>query len=68
MTFDYSTEGKVIITMDDYVDKLLADLPEDMIGMALRSEPNKPQARSNSERTFPPTDSWYPLPVQESTP
>ena len=34
MTFDYSTEGKVIITMDDYVDKLLADLPEEMIGTA----------------------------------
>ena len=34
MTIDYSTEGKVVITMNDYVDKLLADLPEEMIGTA----------------------------------
>jgi hypothetical protein len=34
MTIDYSTDGKVRIRMDDYVDNLLEGLPEDMDGNA----------------------------------
>jgi hypothetical protein len=34
MTIDYSTEGKVVIRMDDYVENMLAELPENMAGDA----------------------------------
>jgi hypothetical protein len=34
MTLDYSEEGKVKIKMSDYVEKMLADLPEEMDGEA----------------------------------
>jgi hypothetical protein len=34
MTIDYGTEGKVIIRMDDYVENMLEDVPDDMSGVA----------------------------------
>ena len=34
MTIDYGTDGKVIIRMDDYVENMLEELPEDMGGVA----------------------------------
>ncbi len=34
MTIDYSTDGKVVIRMEDYVEEMLQDLPEDMAGSA----------------------------------
>jgi len=34
MTLDYSTKGKVKISMYDYIDKLLTELPSDMNGSA----------------------------------
>ena len=34
MTIDYSTDGKVIIRMDQYVEELLKDAPSDMVGEA----------------------------------
>ena len=34
MTFDYSTTGKVAITMQDYIERMLDDLPQDMNGTA----------------------------------
>jgi len=34
MTLDYSTKGKVKISMYDYIDKLLTELPSDMNGTA----------------------------------
>jgi hypothetical protein len=34
MTIDYSTKGKVVICIEDYVEEVLADLPEDMEGTA----------------------------------
>ena len=35
MTLDYSTKGKVKISMYDYIDKLLTELPSDMNGFFL---------------------------------
>jgi hypothetical protein len=35
MTIDYGTDGKVIIRMDDYVENMLEELPEDMSGVAV---------------------------------
>jgi hypothetical protein len=35
MTIDYSTVGKVMIRMDDYVENMLGDVPEDMSGTAV---------------------------------
>jgi hypothetical protein len=34
MTIDYSTDGKVMIRMDDYVENMLEEVPEDMSGTA----------------------------------
>jgi hypothetical protein len=34
MTIDYSTPGKVVIRMDDYVEGILAEAPADMTGVA----------------------------------
>jgi hypothetical protein len=34
MTLDYSTDGKVAIRMEDYVDSMLEDVPDDMEGTA----------------------------------
>jgi hypothetical protein len=34
MTIDYSTEGKVMIRMEDYVENMLEETPEDMDGVA----------------------------------
>jgi len=34
MTIDFSTKGKVVIRMDDYVKNMLADLPDDLQGIA----------------------------------
>jgi hypothetical protein len=34
MKIDYSTEGKAIITMIDYIDNMLEEMPEDMQGSA----------------------------------
>ena len=34
MTLDYSKDGKVMIKMLDYVEKMLADLEKDMDGIA----------------------------------
>jgi hypothetical protein len=34
MTIDYSTQGKVVIHMEDYVEDLLVDMPEEMEGTA----------------------------------
>jgi len=35
MTIDYSTDGKVVIRMDDYVADMLGEVPEDMAGSAV---------------------------------
>jgi hypothetical protein len=35
MTLDYSTEGKVAIRMEDYIENMLADVPKDMEGGAV---------------------------------
>jgi hypothetical protein len=35
MTLDYSTEGKVAIRMQDYVENMLSELPDDMSGSAV---------------------------------
>jgi hypothetical protein len=40
MTIDYSTPGKVKIGMVDYIDKMLAELPEDMSGESVTPAPN----------------------------
>ena len=34
MTLDYREEGKVKVTMLDYIDKMLVELPADMAGRA----------------------------------
>jgi hypothetical protein len=34
MTIDYSTKGKVMIRMEDYLEEMMVDLPEDMEGTA----------------------------------
>lgn len=34
MTIDYSTDGKVAIRMEDYIEDMLGEVPEDMIGHA----------------------------------
>jgi hypothetical protein len=34
MTIDYSTEGKVVIRMEDYVEDMLSEVPDDMTGTA----------------------------------
>jgi hypothetical protein len=33
MTIDYSTDGKVVIRMDDYVENMLDEVPDDMSGV-----------------------------------
>jgi hypothetical protein len=35
MTIDYSTDGKVVIRMEDYVENMLGDLPDNMNGLAV---------------------------------
>jgi hypothetical protein len=35
MTIDYSTDGKVAIRMEDYVENMLVDLPDNMNGLAV---------------------------------
>jgi len=37
MTLDYTTKGKVKISMQEYVDKMLAELPSDMKGVSKTS-------------------------------
>lgn len=34
MTFDFSNDGKFIVDMEEYLDKILSELPEDMNGVA----------------------------------
>ena len=34
MTIDYSSPGKVIFSMVDYIGKMLDDIPEDMKGVS----------------------------------
>lgn len=42
MRFDYSEPGKVKVTMIDYIDNMLAELPRDMDGEAVTSASNHP--------------------------
>jgi hypothetical protein len=34
MTLDYSVKGKVTLSMYEYIDKMLAELPSDMNGVS----------------------------------
>jgi len=34
MTLDYTTKGKVTLSMYEYMDKMLTELPSDMNGMS----------------------------------
>ena len=42
MRFDYSEPGKVKVTMIDYIDNMLAELPRDMDGEAVTPASNSP--------------------------
>ena len=43
MTIDYSTDGKVVIRMDDYVENMLDEVPDDMSGVHVTpaADPNR---------------------------